>query len=311
VIGIVNRGSDLTDKADGVMYTSDGRDVEMSVASTKAFYAQVAAGALLSCAIAEAAGPATPAVGTSCSTSLRELPDAMREVLARRERDRRRGRLAPAKRYWAVVGNGPNKVAAEEVRIKLSELCYKSIACDSTEDKKHIDLSSEPLILVCAAGLVGSTADDVAKEVAIFTPTRRRRSSSPTTARPATPRRDDRGARRRPGARIRAVGDGRAPVRLRGGARHRRVGASAARGPRDDRAARRRAAVRRRRARGRCATELRSRSPTVPRRLRSGTYDGHLEASTATRLRAVARRPVGPSGRAVPAQSGKVGTPAR
>ncbi len=60
-------------------------------------------------------------------------------------------------------------MAAEEVRIKLSELCYKSMACDSTEDKKHIDLSSEPLILVCAAGLVGSTADDVAKEVAIFT----------------------------------------------------------------------------------------------------------------------------------------------
>ncbi|HEX7095051.1 MAG TPA: glucosamine-6-phosphate synthase, partial [Acidimicrobiales bacterium] len=37
-----------------------------------------------------------------------------------------------------------------------------------TEDKKHIDLSSEPMILVCAAGLVGSTADDVAKEVAIY-----------------------------------------------------------------------------------------------------------------------------------------------
>ena len=54
------------------------------------------------------------------------------------------------------------------MRIKLSELCYKSIACDVTEDKKHIDLSSEPLILVCAAGLAGSTADDVGKEVAIF-----------------------------------------------------------------------------------------------------------------------------------------------
>ncbi|MGI9600262.1 MAG: SIS domain-containing protein, partial [Acidimicrobiales bacterium] len=50
----------------------------------------------------------------------------------------------------------------------LSELCYKSIAVDHTEDKKHIDLSAEPLILVCAAGLVGSTADDVAKEVAIY-----------------------------------------------------------------------------------------------------------------------------------------------
>jgi glutamine---fructose-6-phosphate transaminase (isomerizing) len=171
VIGIVNRrSSDLTDKADGVLYTSDGRDVEMSVASTKAFYAQVAAGALLSCAIAEAAGIGDERRRSDLLTSLRELPDAMREVLERRDviADAAR-RFAPSKRYWAVVGNGPNKVAAEEVRIKLSELCYKSMACDSTEDKKHIDLSSEPLILVCAAGLVGSTADDVAKEVAIFT----------------------------------------------------------------------------------------------------------------------------------------------
>ncbi len=97
------------------------------------------------------------------------MPDAMREVLARRPKIAEAARRhAPFHRYWAIVGNGPNKVAAEEVRIKLSELCYKSIACDSTEDKKHIDLSSEPLILVCAAGLSGSNADDVAKEVAIF-----------------------------------------------------------------------------------------------------------------------------------------------
>ena len=39
---------------------------------------------------------------------------------------------------------------------------------DATEDKKHIDLSSEPLILVCAAGLSGPNAADVAKEVAIY-----------------------------------------------------------------------------------------------------------------------------------------------
>jgi glucosamine--fructose-6-phosphate aminotransferase (isomerizing) len=75
---------------------------------------------------------------------------------------------APSRRYWAVVGNGANRIAAQEVRIKLSELCYKSIAYDLTEDKKHIDLSSEPLILVCAAGLSGTNADDVAKEVAIY-----------------------------------------------------------------------------------------------------------------------------------------------
>ena len=54
MLAIVNRrNSDLTDRADGVLYTSDGRDVEMSVASTKAFYAQVAAGFLLAFAIAD------------------------------------------------------------------------------------------------------------------------------------------------------------------------------------------------------------------------------------------------------------------
>ena len=57
VVGIVNRrGSDLTDKANGVLYTSDGRDVEMSVASTKAFYSQIAAGFLLATAIADQVG---------------------------------------------------------------------------------------------------------------------------------------------------------------------------------------------------------------------------------------------------------------
>jgi glutamine---fructose-6-phosphate transaminase (isomerizing) len=170
VVAIVNRrGSDLTDKADGVLYTSDGRDVEMSVASTKAFYAQVAAGVLLACALTDTMGIGTDDRRHELLSGLREVPDAMRAVLERRPAIAEAARrFAPSRRYWAIVGNGPNKVAAEEIRIKLSELCYKSIACDVTEDKKHIDLSSEPLIFVCAAGLRGSTVDDVAKEVAIY-----------------------------------------------------------------------------------------------------------------------------------------------
>jgi glucosamine--fructose-6-phosphate aminotransferase (isomerizing) len=170
IIGIVNRrNSDLAEKAHGVLYTSDGRDVEMSVASTKAFYAQAAAGALLACAIAELADAGDERRRHELLVGLRELPEALAEVLARRPAIAEAAqRFAPARRYWAVVGSGANKVAAEEVRIKLSELCYKSIACDVTEDKKHIDLSSEPLILVCGAGLIGSTADDIAKEVAIY-----------------------------------------------------------------------------------------------------------------------------------------------
>ena len=103
----------------------------MSVASTKAFYAQVAAGL--------PAGLRPGRRRSGCGERRRHdrllrpcasLPDAMERVLARRDDHRRRGgRLAPARRYWAVVGNGPNRIAAAEIRIKLSELCYKSIAC--------------------------------------------------------------------------------------------------------------------------------------------------------------------------------------
>ncbi len=171
VIAIVNRrNSDLCTKADGVLYTSDGRDVEMSVASTKAFYSQVAAGVLLAVALGDAVDAhCDPKHRWQLLESLRQLPTQMTEVLALHnqiaEIVRRHGL---GRTYWAVVGNGINQVAAEEVRIKLSELCYKSISVDSTENKKHIDLSSEPLMLVCAAGLSDSIAEDVSKEVAIF-----------------------------------------------------------------------------------------------------------------------------------------------
>ncbi len=170
VLAIVNRrNSDLTDRADGVLYTSDGRDVEMSVASTKAFYAQVVAGFLLAAALADAAGLPASADREEVLKALDALPEAMAEVLGRREQVAEvADRYAPGRRHWAVVGTGANLTAAREVRIKLSELCYKSISADATEDKKHIDLSAEPLVLVCATGVTGSTADDVAKEVAIY-----------------------------------------------------------------------------------------------------------------------------------------------
>ncbi|HUJ67443.1 MAG TPA: SIS domain-containing protein, partial [Acidimicrobiales bacterium] len=174
ILAVVNRrNSDLAAKAHGVFHTSDGRDVEMSVASTKAFYSQVAAGWLLAGALAQFGGPeAGGADGVDLDrilSALREMPPALEEVLQTRDDIARiAAAVAPPRRYWAVVGGGPDKIAASEVRIKLSELCYRSISSDATEDKKHIDLSCEPLILLCGSGLRGATADDVAKEVAIY-----------------------------------------------------------------------------------------------------------------------------------------------
>jgi glutamine---fructose-6-phosphate transaminase (isomerizing) len=169
-LAIVNRrDSDLTFKVDGVLYTSSGRDIEMSVASTKAFYSQIAAGAVLGLHIAAITGARSAEYITEEIQELLSIPDKMRIVLHLRDQIQASAfRLAVTKNYWATVGSGANKTSADEIRIKLSELCYKTISSDFVEDKKHIDLSSEPLIIICAAGTRESVLGDIIKDTAIF-----------------------------------------------------------------------------------------------------------------------------------------------
>ncbi|MEA2014074.1 MAG: SIS domain-containing protein, partial [Thermodesulfobacteriota bacterium] len=170
LISIVNRRqSDITHVTDGVFYTSDGRDIEMSVASTKAFYSQIVAGFILSLNLAQILGAMSDDQIAVALTDLETAPDKMDTVLSRSKSIKESvWDIVKKKRYWAVVGSGPNKVAADEIRIKLSELCYKTISSDIVEDKKHIDLSSEPLIIVCTAGNPEPVVDDIVKDVAIF-----------------------------------------------------------------------------------------------------------------------------------------------
>jgi len=169
-LAIVNRrDSDLTFKVDGVVYTSSGRDIEMSVASTKAFYAQIVAGAILGLYLARLTGRRDGAFVSDRIRELRALPAQMRQVLATSDELAAAAKdLATSKTYWATVGSGPNKASADEIRIKLSELCYKTISSDFVEDKKHIDLSAEPLIIVCAAGARPAVVGDLIKDTAIF-----------------------------------------------------------------------------------------------------------------------------------------------
>jgi glucosamine--fructose-6-phosphate aminotransferase (isomerizing) len=169
-LAIVNRrDSDITFKVDGVIYTSSGRDIEMSVASTKAFYSQIVAGALLGLTIAKTRGQRDALFISAELERLLELPQAMRKILALQPAIEASAKsLAVRSTYWAAVGSGPNKASADEIRIKLSELCYKTISSDFVEDKKHIDLSSEPLIIVCAAGTRNTVIGDIIKDTAIF-----------------------------------------------------------------------------------------------------------------------------------------------
>lgn len=170
LLAIVNRRqSDITHLVDGIFYTSDGRDIEMSVASTKAFYSQIVAGYILALYFARTFGTLSDASIVETLNTLENAPEMMNKVIAKREQMKKSAwYIVKKKKYWAVVGSGPNKVAADEIRIKLSELCYKTISSDFVEDKKHIDLSSEPLILVCAAGNPKLVLEDIVKDVAIF-----------------------------------------------------------------------------------------------------------------------------------------------
>jgi glucosamine--fructose-6-phosphate aminotransferase (isomerizing) len=169
-VAIVNRrDSDITFKVDGVLYTSTGRDIEMSVASTKAYYSQIAAGSILGLKLARLTGSRTDDFVLAEIEHVLKLPASMRQVLAQhKEIGQSAERVAVTKKYWAIVGSGPNKISADEIRIKLSELCYKTISSDVVEDKKHIDLSSEPLIFVCAAGNREDVVSDIVKDTAIF-----------------------------------------------------------------------------------------------------------------------------------------------
>lgn len=170
IIAVVNRRqSDITHKADGVFYTSDGRDIEMSVASTKAFYSQIVAGHVLALFMAKTLKTMPDETIARELNALEKIPALMTGVIAKSaEIAASVARVLPHKRYWAVVGSGPNKAAADEIRIKLSELCYKTISSDVIEDKKHIDLSSEPLIIVCASGSPEVVTGDIVKDTAIF-----------------------------------------------------------------------------------------------------------------------------------------------
>jgi glucosamine--fructose-6-phosphate aminotransferase (isomerizing) len=170
VHAIVNRrNSPLVKKAHSYLYTSDGRDVEMAVASTKAFYSQIAAGKIMALMLAQEFKSLTAEEIYREIQTLETLPEKIKLVLDLKDMIAVSAeKYALTRHNWAIVGNGPNKIAGKEIRIKLSELCYKSIPFDITEDKKHIDLSTEPLTIVVANDLPHSIIRDTIKEVSIF-----------------------------------------------------------------------------------------------------------------------------------------------
>ncbi|MBI3615000.1 MAG: hypothetical protein HY211_00610 [Candidatus Omnitrophica bacterium] len=181
VLVIVNkRDSDAVfiaqDSGGGVIYTGTGREPEIAVASTKAFYAQIGAGYTIGMKIAQALGlPKDDPALVGDARELLATPRKMAETLktvpryvplpeenpAERERALAHP-LVKAARFWplrkgekACLGDGFAYDSAEEVRIKNSELTYMAIGRDYMTHPKHINLSAEPWLLILAANIRG------------------------------------------------------------------------------------------------------------------------------------------------------------
>ena len=186
VLAIVNRrGSDLTDKSDGVLYTSDGRDVEMSVASTKAFYAQIAAGFLLAWSIAEEVGGT---VDPALVAALRDLPAPWRPRSAGEPTSR-----PPPSSSRRPSATGRSSATAPTASRPRS--CASSSASSATGRSPATPPRTRSTS-TCPASRSSSCAPPASRGPPPTTwprrwrstaPTRRRRSSSPPTARRASP----------------------------------------------------------------------------------------------------------------------------
>jgi glucosamine--fructose-6-phosphate aminotransferase (isomerizing) len=102
---IVNRrNSALVSKSNSHFYTSDGRDVEMAVASTKAFYSQIAAGKLTALLLAKEFGSLTDEEIYQGIQELERLPSEIEWVLQQSDSIKECAeKYGPSSRNWAVV----------------------------------------------------------------------------------------------------------------------------------------------------------------------------------------------------------------
>ena len=199
-----------------MLYTSDGRDVEMSVASTKAFYAQIAAGFLLARRHRRRGwAPTTGVARHELLAALRELPDghggrcsARRDEIAEAAQ-----RHAPGRRYWAIVGNGPNRIAAAgdpDQALRALLQVDRLRRHRGQEAHRPVVRAADPRVRRRARA--ARTPTTWPRRSRSTGPTRRRRSSSPPRARSGSPPRSRRIAVPAvpPEAGVRALGHGRA-----------------------------------------------------------------------------------------------------
>jgi glucosamine--fructose-6-phosphate aminotransferase (isomerizing) len=128
-------GSSLAREADGVLFTRAG--IEIGVASTKTFTAQLAAVLLLSLKLGTARGMVEDDVRYGVMRDIEAAPDLMRRVLGQHDTIRAIAREYAHHRDFLYLGRGLDYPLALEGALKLKEISYVHAEGYAAGEMKH------------------------------------------------------------------------------------------------------------------------------------------------------------------------------
>jgi glucosamine--fructose-6-phosphate aminotransferase (isomerizing) len=153
VLALTNgMGSQATRDADGVLFTRSG--LEIGVAATKTFVAQVAAMYLLGLRIAELRGTVAPERLAELVAALKRIPHCIEELLASvGEAVERTAQAHHRADFFLYLGRHVGLPVALEGALKLKEISYVATDAYAAGEMKHgpIALLDEETPVVCVA----------------------------------------------------------------------------------------------------------------------------------------------------------------
>jgi glucosamine--fructose-6-phosphate aminotransferase (isomerizing) len=157
-------GSSLAREADGVLYTRGG--LEIGVAATKTFTAQIAAITLLALKIALARGAVDSHFSRDIIAKLLAVPMLMRKTLEQSESIRRIAEQLVDKRDFLFLGRGLHYPMALEGALKLKEISYQHAEGYPAGEMKHGPIALiERGTPVVALALCGPTLASMASNI--------------------------------------------------------------------------------------------------------------------------------------------------
>ena len=157
-------GSSLAREADGVVYTRAG--LEIGVASTKAFTAQLVAVTLLALKLGLARNFADPALVRQVIKGLAELPDLLAVILQQSDAIRRVAERFVDREHFLYLGRGLHFPLALEGALKLKEISYIHAEGYPAGEMKHGPIaligSHMPVVAIAPRG---ATYDKVTSDI--------------------------------------------------------------------------------------------------------------------------------------------------